>query len=99
MQRDHSRASARLWNGKALVRPNLDHRGSASSYAGRPVRVRKIDPLRLCGLRAATRGNIVFDGKPVQRLPPNKRDIAMVFQSYALYPHKRSRRTSGSRCG
>jgi multiple sugar transport system ATP-binding protein len=42
----------------------------------------------ICGLERATAGHIFFDGKPVSWLPANKRDVSMVFQSYALYPHK-----------
>ncbi|GAA1578096.1 MULTISPECIES: ABC transporter ATP-binding protein [Kribbella] len=42
----------------------------------------------ICGLERATEGNIFFDGKPVSWLPANKRDVSMVFQSYALYPHR-----------
>ncbi|MGZ0147223.1 ABC transporter ATP-binding protein [Kribbella sp. WER1] len=42
----------------------------------------------ICGLERATAGDIFFDGKPVSWLPANKRDVSMVFQSYALYPHK-----------
>jgi multiple sugar transport system ATP-binding protein len=41
----------------------------------------------IAGLEQLTSGEIYFDGKPVGHLPANKRDIAMVFQSYALYPH------------
>src|SRR5688500_5224190 len=41
----------------------------------------------LAGLEDATSGEIFHDGKPVGHLAPGKRDIAMVFQSYALYPH------------
>ncbi len=37
--------------------------------------------------RRSSGGSILFDGKPVERLEPKDRDIAMVFQSYALYPH------------
>ncbi len=32
-------------------------------------------------------GEIFIDGKLVNNLPPKDRDIAMVFQNYALYPH------------
>ncbi|MFI7067558.1 ABC transporter ATP-binding protein [Kribbella sp. NPDC050124] len=49
----------------------------------------------ICGLERATEGNIFFDGKPVSWLPANKRDVAMVFQSYALYPHKTVRQNIG----
>ncbi|MFQ5454581.1 MAG: ABC transporter ATP-binding protein [Nitrospirota bacterium] len=41
----------------------------------------------LAGLEDITRGNIYFDNMPVAHLSPKERDIAMVFQSYALYPH------------
>jgi multiple sugar transport system ATP-binding protein len=41
----------------------------------------------IAGLDETTSGNIVIDGKRVNDLPPVKRGIAMVFQSYALYPH------------
>ena len=40
----------------------------------------------IAGLEAITRGEIRIDGRTVNDLPPSKRDIAMVFQSYALYP-------------
>ncbi|MCD7059142.1 ABC transporter ATP-binding protein [Pelagibacterium xiamenense] len=41
----------------------------------------------IAGLEEATGGDIVISGKRVNELPPVKRGIAMVFQSYALYPH------------
>ena len=44
--------------------------------------------LRLvAGLEEPCAGDIWIDGRRVNELPPAKRDIAMVFQSYALYPH------------
>ncbi len=44
--------------------------------------------LRLvAGLEEADTGSLWLAGKDVTRLPPRDRDIAMVFQSYALYPH------------
>jgi multiple sugar transport system ATP-binding protein len=49
----------------------------------------------ICGLERVTDGHIFFDGKPVSWLPANKRDVAMVFQSYALYPHKTVRQNIG----
>ncbi|ONI74662.1 hypothetical protein ALI144C_38175 [Actinosynnema sp. ALI-1.44] len=42
----------------------------------------------VCGLERATAGQIYFDDHAVGHLPANKRDVAMVFQSYALYPHR-----------
>jgi multiple sugar transport system ATP-binding protein len=41
----------------------------------------------IAGLEDASQGQILIDGKTVNDLPPKDRDIAMVFQSYALYPH------------
>src|SRR5260370_34132584 len=41
----------------------------------------------LAGFEAADSGRILFDGSDVSRLPPERRDIGMVFQSYALFPH------------
>lgn len=41
----------------------------------------------VAGLTAPDEGSILFDGRPVDRLTPRERDVAMVFQSYALYPH------------
>src|SRR3569832_2337633 len=44
--------------------------------------------LRLvAGLEAISSGTLSFDGQIVNNLAPSKRGIAMVFQSYALYPH------------
>jgi multiple sugar transport system ATP-binding protein len=41
----------------------------------------------IAGLEQLSGGSILFDGTPVNRLSPKERDVAMVFQSYALYPH------------
>ena len=41
----------------------------------------------IAGLEDATSGSVKIDGKEVGNVPPAKRGIAMVFQSYALYPH------------
>ena len=41
----------------------------------------------IAGLERPTEGDIVIDGRIVTDLPPRARNIAMVFQSYALYPH------------
>ncbi len=41
----------------------------------------------IAGLEEITEGDLVIDGKRVNDVPPKDRDIAMVFQNYALYPH------------
>jgi multiple sugar transport system ATP-binding protein len=48
----------------------------------------KTTTLRLiAGLEEASAGRIVFDGQEVTHCPPKERDVAMVFQQPALYPH------------
>ena len=42
----------------------------------------------LAGLEAISGGTISIGERVVNEVPPKERDIAMVFQSYALYPHK-----------
>jgi multiple sugar transport system ATP-binding protein len=49
----------------------------------------------LAGLEEITDGEIVIDGKVVNELESKDRDIAMVFQSYALYPHMTVRENMG----
>lgn len=41
----------------------------------------------VAGLEDITKGQLIIDGKDCTRLPPKDRDIAMVFQNYALYGH------------
>ncbi|MGS1095192.1 ABC transporter ATP-binding protein [Aquamicrobium terrae] len=49
----------------------------------------------IAGLEDATSGRVVIDGKDVTSTPPAKRGIAMVFQTYALYPHLTVRNNMG----
>ncbi|TIW65007.1 MAG: ATP-binding cassette domain-containing protein, partial [Mesorhizobium sp.] len=42
----------------------------------------------VAGLETVSGGTIAIGERVVNNLPPAKRDIAMVFQNYALYPHK-----------
>ena len=42
----------------------------------------------IAGLESATQGEVVIGDQVVNQLDPAQRNIAMVFQSYALYPHK-----------
>ena len=41
----------------------------------------------ICGLETASEGDILIDGARVNEVPAAQRGLAMVFQSYALYPH------------
>jgi putative spermidine/putrescine transport system ATP-binding protein len=43
--------------------------------------------MMLAGFETPTHGEIFLNDKPLHNLPPHKRDIGMVFQNYALFPH------------
>jgi len=49
----------------------------------------------ICGLEEVTKGTITVDATDVTDLPPSDRQLAMVFQSYALYPHMTARKNIG----
>lgn len=49
----------------------------------------------VAGIEAPTGGRILIDGDDVTGLPPQKRDVAMVFQNYALYPNMTVRQNLG----
>ncbi|WP_058833967.1 ABC transporter ATP-binding protein [Luteimonas abyssi] len=61
--------------------------GSFVVFVG-PSGCGKTTLLRLiAGLEDVTDGRILIDGEDITRLPPSRRGLSMVFQSYALYPH------------
>ena len=53
----------------------------------------------IAGLEPLTSGNPVLRCRPVNDLSPGDRDVALVFQSYALYPHMTVSRTLPFRSG
>ena len=56
----------------------------------------KTTALRMvAGLETITSGSVKIDGRVVNDLPPKERDIAMVFQNYALYPHMNAYKNMG----
>ncbi|MFG1345946.1 ABC transporter ATP-binding protein [Xanthobacter autotrophicus DSM 431] len=62
-------------------------RGEFVSLLG-PSGCGKTTLLRIvAGLMAPDRGRVVLDGQDITRRPPHKRDVGVVFQSYALFPH------------
>ena len=61
-----------------------------SSGCGKTTALRMI-----AGLETATSGDILIDDLRVNDMPPRDRDIAMVFQNYALYPHMNVRDNMG----
>ncbi len=76
--------------GDVHVIPGVDldiHDGEFVVFVG-PSGCGKSTLLRLiAGLEDTTAGTIEIDGKNATNLPPARRGLAMVFQSYALYPH------------
>src|SRR5213596_2632752 len=41
----------------------------------------------VAGLLAADRGTVTLDGEDISAKPPHRRDVGVVFQNYALFPH------------
>ena len=81
------RKGVRRHRGHQRRRPRRRAAGEFVVFVG-PSGCGKSTLLRMiAGLEDITAGDIVIDGKRVNDLPPVKRGIAMVFQSYALYPH------------
>ena len=82
--------SVRKSFGEVHVIPSVDltiENGEFVVFVG-PSGCGKSTLLRLiAGLEDASSGTIEIDGKDATMLPPAKRGLAMVFQSYALYPH------------
>ena len=73
---------------KAVNRINLDIADGEFLVLVGPSGSGKSTALRmLAGLEEVNEGRILIGGRDVTNLPPKNRDIAMVFQSYALYPH------------
>jgi multiple sugar transport system ATP-binding protein len=53
----------------------------------------------IAGLETVSDGEIYIDDKPVSHLEPKDRDLAMVFQDYALYPHMNVAKNMSFACG
>jgi multiple sugar transport system ATP-binding protein len=76
-------------DGRAVNGINLEVREGEFLVIVGPSGCGKTTTLRMiAGLETVSSGDILIDGQVVNRVEPRHRDIAMVFQNYALYPHK-----------
>lgn len=73
---------------KAVDKANIDIQDQEFVVLVGPSGCGKSTTLRMiAGLEEISEGTLTIDGKVVNDVPPKDRDIAMVFQNYALYPH------------
>ncbi|PKU24210.1 ABC transporter ATP-binding protein [Telmatospirillum siberiense] len=80
----------KTYDGEALVVKNLDldiHRGEFLTLLGPSGSGKTTTLMMLAGFEVPTYGEITLNGKAINSLPPHKRNIGMVFQNYALFPH------------
>ena len=78
------------YDGETLVVKNLNldvARGEFLTMLGPSGSGKTTCLMMLAGFEPATHGEITLDGVPINHVPPHKRDIGMVFQNYALFPH------------
>ena len=78
------------YDGKILVVKDLNlsiGRGEFLTMLGPSGSGKTTCLLMLAGFETATQGEILLGGKPINNIPPHKREIGMVFQNYALFPH------------
>jgi ABC-type sugar transport system ATPase subunit len=77
-----------VWRGDGCQRPEHHVEDKEFLVFVGPSGCGKTTSLRcLAGLEEISDGNILIGDRVVNDVPPKDRDIAMVFQSYALYPH------------
>ena len=80
----------KTYDGENLVVKQLDldiYRGEFLTLLGPSGSGKTTCLMMLAGFEFPTSGEIRLDGKLLNRVPPHKRDIGMVFQNYALFPH------------
>lgn len=80
----------KTYDGEHLVVKNLDldiYQGEFLTLLGPSGSGKTTCLMLLAGFEYPTGGEIRLDGRLIHQLPPHKRDIGMVFQNYALFPH------------
>jgi putative spermidine/putrescine transport system ATP-binding protein len=80
----------KTYDGETLVVKNLNlgiRKGEFLTMLGPSGSGKTTTLLMLAGFEVPTHGDIVLAGQSLKNVPPHKRDIGMVFQNYALFPH------------
>ncbi|WP_314964002.1 ABC transporter ATP-binding protein, partial [Bradyrhizobium cosmicum] len=80
----------KTYDGEALVVKDLNleiARGEFLTMLGPSGSGKTTSLMMLAGFEAPTQGSILLAGRSIGNMPPHKRDIGMVFQNYALFPH------------
>ncbi len=80
----------KTYDGRTLVVEDLNltvRRGEFLTMLGPSGSGKTTTLMMLGGFEQPTSGRILLEGKAVERLPPERRDIGFVFQNYALFPH------------
>ena len=80
----------KTYDGKELVVKNLNlniYRGEFLTMLGPSGSGKTTCLMMLAGFENSTNGEIKLNGNLINNIPPYKRNIGMVFQNYALFPH------------
>ena len=80
----------KTYDGEHLVVKNLDldiRKGEFITLLGPSGSGKTTTLMMLAGFEIPTHGEIYLAEKPIKNMPPHQRDIGMVFQNYALFPH------------
>ncbi len=83
-------AVQKSYDGETLVVKNLNldiEKGEFITLLGPSGSGKTTCLMMLAGFETTTHGDIILDGKPINNVAPHKRNIGMVFQNYALFPH------------
>src|SRR5687768_15224408 len=81
---------SKSYDGQTLVIRDLNlsvERGEFLTLLGPSGSGKTTALMMLAGFEMPTKGEIFVEGRPYSSLPPHKRDIGVVFQNYALFPH------------
>lgn len=83
------RGVQKSYDGETLIVKdlNLDIRRANSSPCSASGSGKTTSLMMLAGFETPTAGEILLAGRSINNVPPHKRDIGMVFQNYALFPH------------